>query len=50
MIIYQFDDEERFPLSNRDGIYGGNGGNKEFYKTGVQVRYEKILKPALERV
>ena len=29
MNIYQFDDEERFPLSNRDGIYGGNGGNKD---------------------
>lgn len=29
MIIYNFDDESAFPLSNRDGIYGGNGGNKD---------------------
>ena len=27
--IYDFDDEIKFPLSNRDGIYGGNGGNKD---------------------
>ena len=29
MIIYNFDDEVKYPLSNRDGIYGGNGGNKD---------------------
>ena len=29
MIIYNFDNEEAYPLSNRDGIYGGNGGNKD---------------------
>ncbi len=29
MQIYNFDDEKLFPLSNRDGIYGGNGGNKD---------------------
>lgn len=29
MQIYDFNDEKRFPLSNRDGIYGGNGGNKD---------------------
>ena len=29
MQIYDFNDEVRFPLSNRDGIYGGNGGSKD---------------------
>ena len=29
MQIYDFNDEVRFPLSNRDGIYSGNGGSKD---------------------
>lgn len=29
MQLYDFNDEQRYPLSNRDGIYGGNGGNKD---------------------
>ncbi len=29
MKIYDFNDEVKFPLSNRDGIYGGKGGNKD---------------------
>lgn len=29
MKIYDFNDELKYPLSNRDGIYGGNGGNKD---------------------
>lgn len=29
MKIYDFNDEIKYPLSNRDGIYGGNGGTKD---------------------
>ena len=29
MKIYDFNDETKYPLSNRDGIYGGNGGTKD---------------------
>ena len=29
MKIYNFNDEKLYPLSNRDGIYGGSGGNKD---------------------
>ena len=29
MILYDFNDEHAYPLSDRDGIYGGNGGGKD---------------------
>ena len=29
MRIYDFDDESKYPLSNRDGVYGGRGGHKD---------------------
>lgn len=29
MKIYDFNNENLYPLSNRDGIYGGNGGTKD---------------------
>lgn len=29
MVIYVFNDTSLYPLSNRDGTYGGNAGDKD---------------------
>lgn len=44
MKIYDFNDEKLYPLSNRDGIYGGNGGTKDGILIGGEYWFIKFPK------
>ena len=52
MKIYDFNDETKYPLSNRDGIYGGNGGTKDGVLIDGEywfIKYPKTTKGMSEK-